>query len=143
MAVSIGSPCFGPCRQNIKAGKIIAGGSTITQQFVKILFLGPERTYDRKVQEAAIAIWLEHHVTKDEILTSYLNNVYLGSGAVGFPAAAKRLFWQEGFRSESAGSRNAGGNDQCAGPGRSASIILVPRAVEPELCLMQWLKTEN
>ena len=79
-------------RQNIKAGKIIAGGSTITQQLVKILFLGPERTYDRKVHEAAIAIWLEHHVTKDQILTSYLNNVYLGSGAVGFPAAAERYF---------------------------------------------------
>lgn len=79
-------------RQNIKAGKIIAGGSTITQQLVKIFFLGPERTYDRKVHEAAIAIWLEHHVTKDQILTSYLNNVYLGSGAVGFPAAAKRYF---------------------------------------------------
>lgn len=79
-------------KQNIEAGKIVAGGSTITQQLVKTLFLGPERTYRRKIQEAAIAIWLERHLTKDEILTSYLNNVYLGSGATGFPAAARVYF---------------------------------------------------
>ena len=79
-------------RQNTEAGKIVAGGSTITQQLAKILFLSPERTFSRKLQEAAIALWLEHHLSKDEILTSYLNNVYLGSGAVGFPAAAKLYF---------------------------------------------------
>lgn len=79
-------------KQNIEVGKIVAGGSTITQQLVKILFLGPERTYTRKLREAAISIWIEHHLTKDEILTSYLNNVYLGSGATGFPAAAKLYF---------------------------------------------------
>ena len=79
-------------RQNTEAGKTVAGGSTITQQLVKILFLGPERTYKRKIQEAAISIWVEHHLTKSEILTSYLNNVYLGSGATGFPAAAKLYF---------------------------------------------------
>jgi penicillin-binding protein 1A len=78
--------------QNIEAGRIIAGGSTITQQLVKTLFLGPERTYRRKFREAAIAIWIEHKLSKDQILTSYLNNVYLGSGATGFPAAAKLYF---------------------------------------------------
>ena len=77
---------------NIKAGHIVAGGSTITQQLVKVLFLGPQRTYARKIQEAVLARWLEYHLTKDEILTSYLNNVYLGSGAIGFPAAAKLYF---------------------------------------------------
>ena len=77
---------------NLKAGRIVAGGSTITQQLVKNLFLGPQRTYKRKFEEAAIAIWLEHRLSKDEILTSYLNNVYLGSGAIGFPAAAKIYF---------------------------------------------------
>jgi membrane peptidoglycan carboxypeptidase len=77
---------------NIKAGHIVAGGSTLTQQLVKILFLGPRRTYARKIQEAVLARWLEYHLTKDEILTSYLNNVYLGSGAIGFPAAAKLYF---------------------------------------------------
>jgi 1A family penicillin-binding protein len=79
-------------RENIEAHKIVAGGSTITQQLVKNLLLGPERTYRRKIQEAAISIWIEHHLTKNEILTGYLNNVYLGSGATGFPAAAKVYF---------------------------------------------------
>jgi len=78
--------------QNVEAGQIVAGGSTITQQLVKILFLGPQRTYKRKIQEAAIAMWLELHLTKEQILTSYLNNVYLGSGAIGFPAAAQLYF---------------------------------------------------
>jgi penicillin-binding protein 1A len=78
--------------QNTEAGRIVAGGSTITQQLVKITFLSPERTYSRKIREAAMSFWLEHHLSKDEILTAYLNNVYLGSGAVGFPAAAKLYF---------------------------------------------------
>jgi 1A family penicillin-binding protein len=78
--------------QNLTAGRIVEGGSTITQQLVKTNFLSPERTYQRKIREAAISIWLEHHLTKDQILTSYLNSVYLGSGAIGFPAAAKLYF---------------------------------------------------
>ena len=79
-------------RENSEAGRVVAGGSTITQQLVKILFLSSQRTYKRKVQEALISLWIEHHLTKDQILTSYLNNVYLGSGAVGLPAAAKVYF---------------------------------------------------
>ncbi|KRR19457.1 hypothetical protein CQ13_33640 [Bradyrhizobium retamae] len=79
-------------REDIEAGKIVAGGSTITQQLAKTLFLSPERTYRRKIQEAAIAASMEHHLTKDQILTSYLNNVYFGSGATGLPAAAKLYF---------------------------------------------------
>jgi penicillin-binding protein 1A len=78
--------------QNFEAGHVVAGGSTITQQLVKVLFLRPERTYKRKVQEAALAIWLDRNLTKDQILTGYLNSVYLGSGATGFPAAARLYF---------------------------------------------------
>ncbi len=78
--------------QNTEAGKVVAGGSTITQQLVKITFLGPERTYRRKIREAAMSFWLEHQLSKDEILTAYLDDVYLGAGAVGFPAAAKLYF---------------------------------------------------
>jgi penicillin-binding protein 1A len=77
---------------NLRAGKIVAGGSTITQQLVKMRFLGPERTYRRKLEEAAISFWLQFHLTKDQILTDYLNDVYLGSSTVGFPAAAKVYF---------------------------------------------------
>jgi len=79
-------------RQNLAAGRIVAGGSTITQQLVKTNFLGSERTYERKIQEAAISIWLEGRLSKDRILTGYLNSVYLGSGTMGFPAAAKLYF---------------------------------------------------
>jgi 1A family penicillin-binding protein len=103
--------------QNREAGKIVAGGSTITQQLVKITFLSPERTYSRKIQEATISFWLEHHLSKDEILTAYLNNVYLGSGAVGFPAAAKLYFGKKvadlslSEAAMLAGVINAPGND--------------------------------
>ena len=78
--------------QNLEAGHIVSGGSTITQQLIKIRYLGPQRTYTRKIREAAIAFWLEHKLTKNQILTSYLNNVYLGSGAIGIPAAAQLYF---------------------------------------------------
>ncbi|HTV38025.1 MAG TPA: PBP1A family penicillin-binding protein, partial [Xanthobacteraceae bacterium] len=81
--------------QNFKAGHVVAGGSTITQQLVKLGYLGPQRTYHRKIQEAAIGFWLEYELGKDQILSSYLNNVYLGAGAVGFPAAAQRYFGKD------------------------------------------------
>jgi penicillin-binding protein 1A len=81
--------------QNFEAGHVVSGGSTITQQLAKTLYLRPERTYKRKVQEAALAIWLERHLTKNQILTTYLNNVYLGSGTTGFPAAAKLYFGKQ------------------------------------------------
>lgn len=90
-AIDLGS-ALRAFEQNFEAGHIVAGGSTITQQLAKTLFLSPQRTYIRKIREAAIAFWLEHELTKDQILTSYLNNVYLGSGAIGFPAAAKLYF---------------------------------------------------
>ncbi|MEO3432424.1 PBP1A family penicillin-binding protein [Inquilinus sp. CAU 1745] len=77
---------------NFRAGRVVQGGSTITQQLAKILFLTPERTYRRKVQEAMLAVWLEANYTKDEILSAYMNRVYLGAGTYGFDAAAKAYF---------------------------------------------------
>ena len=77
---------------NIRARRIVQGGSTITQQLAKNLFLKPERTLKRKVQEAVLAVWLESLYSKDEILQIYLNRVYLGSGSFGVDAAAKRYF---------------------------------------------------
>ncbi len=77
---------------NISAGRIVQGGSTITQQLAKNLFLTPARTLKRKVQEVLLALWLEHRFTKDQILTIYLNRVYLGSGTYGIDAAARRYF---------------------------------------------------
>jgi penicillin-binding protein 1A len=78
--------------RNLTAGRIVEGGSTITQQLAKNLFLTPERTIKRKVQEVMLALWLERRFTKDQILTIYLNRVYLGSGAYGVDAAARRYF---------------------------------------------------
>lgn len=77
---------------NLQAGEVVQGGSTITQQLAKVLFLTPERTVKRKVQEALLAMWLETKFTKDEILSLYLNRVYLGSGTYGVDAAARRYF---------------------------------------------------
>ncbi len=77
---------------NMRAGHTVQGGSTITQQLAKNLFLKPDRTLKRKIQEALMALWIEHRFTKDQILTIYLNRVYLGSGTFGVDAAARRYF---------------------------------------------------
>ncbi|WP_084536910.1 transglycosylase domain-containing protein [Azospirillum halopraeferens] len=77
---------------NWQSGRVVQGGSTITQQLAKNLFLTPERSMKRKVQEAMLALWLEYRFTKDEILTAYLNRVYLGAGAFGVDAAAQTYF---------------------------------------------------
>ncbi|MGB0696885.1 MAG: transglycosylase domain-containing protein [Rhodospirillaceae bacterium] len=77
---------------NVTAGRVVQGGSTITQQVAKNLFLTPERTIRRKVQEALLALWLEQKFTKPQILAIYLNRVYLGAGTYGVEAAAKRYF---------------------------------------------------
>ncbi|CAM1636534.1 Penicillin-binding protein [Bartonella apis] len=77
---------------NIIHSRSKQGGSTLTQQLAKNLFLSPDRTLERKVQEALLALWLEHKYTKDQILEMYLNRVYLGSGAYGVEAASRRYF---------------------------------------------------
>ncbi len=77
---------------NMRAGRVVQGGSTITQQLAKNLFLTPDRTARRKIQEMLLALWLEHTYTKDQILTAYLNRVYLGAGAYGVDAAADVYF---------------------------------------------------
>ena len=77
---------------NIKARRWVQGGSTITQQLAKNLFLTPEKNLHRKIQEAMLALWIEHKFTKEEILSAYLNRVYFGSGAYGIDAAAKTYF---------------------------------------------------
>ncbi|MGB0719730.1 MAG: transglycosylase domain-containing protein [Bdellovibrionales bacterium] len=77
---------------NIRDDGVKQGGSTITQQLAKNLFLSKEKTYKRKIQEAMLAIWLEYELTKDEILSAYLNRVYLGAGTYGVDAASKVYF---------------------------------------------------
>ncbi|MFQ5774809.1 MAG: transglycosylase domain-containing protein [Kiloniellaceae bacterium] len=77
---------------NLRAGRIVEGGSTITQQLAKNLFLTPERTLKRKIQEMMLAFWLEYKFSKNQILSLYLNRVYLGAGTYGVDAAARRYF---------------------------------------------------
>ena len=77
---------------NLLAGRLVQGGSTITQQLAKNLFLKPDRTMKRKIQEMVLAFWLEAKYSKNEILEMYLNRVYLGAGAYGVDAAARRYF---------------------------------------------------
>jgi penicillin-binding protein 1A len=77
---------------NARAGGVVQGGSTISQQLAKNLFLNNERTIERKVKEAFLAIWLETRLTKNEILKLYLDRAYMGGGAFGVDAAAQYYF---------------------------------------------------
>jgi penicillin-binding protein 1A len=78
--------------ENMAAGHVVQGGSTLTQQLAKNLFLDPQRTLERKLQEAMLAVYLESRYSKDQILTLYLNRVYFGAGATGIEAASERFF---------------------------------------------------
>ena len=77
---------------NARAGGVVQGGSSITQQLAKNLFLSNERTIERKVKEAFLAIWLETRLTKNEILKLYLDRAYMGGGTFGVDAAAQYYF---------------------------------------------------
>lgn len=77
---------------NFNAGRVVQGGSTITQQVAKTLFLSNARTFRRKIQELILTVWLEERFTKQEILEIYLNRVYLGAGAWGVDAGSRVFF---------------------------------------------------
>ena len=83
---------------NLRDGRISQGGATLTQQLAKNLFLTSDRTLKRKIQEVMLAFWLEHRFTKDQILTIYLNRVYLGAGTYGVDAAARHYFGKPATR---------------------------------------------
>src|SRR5881397_3086945 len=78
--------------QNYRRGRIVEGGSTITQQLTKVLFLTPDKSLERKLREAVLAMELERRYSKDRILEMYLNQVYFGSGSYGVEAAARTYF---------------------------------------------------
>ena len=77
---------------NIKAGEIVRGGSTITQQLARNIYLTLDQNWTRKIQEAYLAIQIEQELTKDQILEAYLNRIYLGQGAYGVQSAAETYF---------------------------------------------------
>ncbi len=78
--------------KNLEAGRIVQGGSTITQQVTKSFFLTPERSYSRKIKEAILAYRIDKRFSKEQILFLYLNQIYLGHGAYGVEAAAQNYF---------------------------------------------------
>ncbi|MEZ5790524.1 MAG: PBP1A family penicillin-binding protein [Nitratireductor sp.] len=78
--------------ENVRANSVVQGGSTITQQLAKNLFLTNERTLDRKVKEAFLSLWLEMNLTKKEILKLYLDRAYMGGGNFGVAAATQYYF---------------------------------------------------
>ncbi|WP_442680726.1 transglycosylase domain-containing protein [Sphingomonas sp. ASY06-1R] len=78
--------------RNARAGGVVEGGSTITQQLAKIAFLSSDRKIGRKVQELVLAVWLDAWLSKDEILSRYLSSIYFGDGAYGLRAAARHYF---------------------------------------------------
>ncbi len=78
--------------KNMIAGEIVQGGSTITQQVARSLYLSPERTFTRKIREAILAYKIDRYLKKQEILELYLNHIYLGHGAYGIEAAAQSYF---------------------------------------------------
>ena len=90
-----GIDVFGTLRaiqENMRAGGVVQGGSSITQQLAKNLFLSNERTLQRKIKEAYLALWLEANLTKREILKLYLDRAYMGGGTFGVGAAAEFYF---------------------------------------------------
>jgi penicillin-binding protein 1A len=101
-------------------GRRLEGGSTITQQLARLLYLSPERNLKRKVQEAVLAIWLESHLTKQQILARYLDSAYFGAGTYGVDAAAKRYFGKS--------ARNV----SVAEAAMLAGLIRAPSALEPD-----------
>ena len=78
--------------KNVEAGKIVQGGSTITQQVAKLMYLSPERKYIRKFKEAILSYRIDKYLTKDEILNLYLNQIYLGHGTYGIESASIGYF---------------------------------------------------
>ncbi len=78
--------------ENTKAGRVVQGGSTLTQQLAKNVFLTRQQTMKRKTQEIMLAVWLEHRLSKQEILENYLSRVYFGGGTLGIESGAQRFF---------------------------------------------------
>src|SRR5438270_7505898 len=119
---------------DLRARHVVQGGSTISQQLAKVLFLTPERSLPRKIRETLLALWLEHRFTKNQILEIYLNRVYLGAGTYGVDAAAHRYFGTSAaqlslFESAviagllKAPSRFSPANDRDRALGRTAQVL--------------------
>lgn len=120
---------------NFKAGHVVQGGSTITQQVAKSLLLTPERSFDRKLKEVILAIRIEKNLTKQQILYLYLNQIYLGHGAYGVQAASKAYFHKDVSELTLAEAAMLGGLPQA--PGKDSPLLNPKRAKERQLYVLR------
>lgn len=118
----------GAAWRNLRAGRILEGGSTITQQLARVTQLSPERTYSRKIREVLLAARLEERYSKHQILKAYLNTVYFGEGFYGVEAAARGYFAKQASELEPAEAallaglvRSPSNDAPCVAPNRARS----------------------
>ncbi|MEA2060499.1 MAG: PBP1A family penicillin-binding protein [Thermodesulfobacteriota bacterium] len=127
--------------KNIKAGTIVQGGSTITQQVTKSFLLTPEKTYRRKIREAILAYRIDKAFTKDEILYLYLNQIYLGHGAYGVEAAAQNCFGKHAKEMNLAECSMLAGLPQA--PSRYSPFIHPERARQRQVYVLNRMKEDG
>jgi penicillin-binding protein 1A len=120
---------------NLRAGETVQGGSTITQQLARNLFLTPSQTINRKLREMVLASRIERRLTKDEILELYLNRVYLGDQAYGIDAAARRFFGHPAAELTLAEAAMLAGLPKA--PSRSAPTESLERATERQHVVLE------
>jgi penicillin-binding protein 1A len=120
---------------NVRAGETVQGGSTITQQLARNLFLTPSQTINRKLREMVLASRIERRLTKDEILELYLNRVYLGDQAYGIDAAARRFFGHPASELTLAEAAMLAGLPKA--PSRSAPTESMERATERQHVVLE------
>ncbi len=123
---------------NVKSFGFVEGGSTITQQVAKNLYLDNSRTIWRKAQEALITMWLENNLTKDEILSLYLNRIYMGAGNYGMDAAARYYFGKSVRDAIARRSRHSRRPAESAKPFRSRPTTSSGPARAPVRCSTGW-----
>ncbi len=122
---------FGALWADLKSGSLAQGASTLTQQLVKLTHLSNEKTFTRKIQEAILALQVEQHYTKDEILTLYLNVVYFGNGAYGAEAAAQSYFGK------------SAADLTCAEAAQLAGIVKAPSTYAPHINMEKSVERRN
>ena len=128
---------------NAQAGGVVQGGSSLTQQLAKNLFLNNERTLERKVKEAFLAMWLEARLTKNEILKLYLDRAYMGGGAFGVDAAAQYYFNKSARDVNLAEAAMLAGLFKAPTEVLAATSICRRRARAPTWCSIIWSKPDS
>ncbi len=123
----------------MRANGVVQGGSTITQQLAKNLFLSNERTIERKIKEAFLALWLESNLSKKEILQLYLDRAYMGGGTFGIAAASEFYFGKNVKDISLAEAAMLAGLFKA--PAKFAPHVNLPAALRaPMSCFPIWLK---